>query len=75
MYLITISHPKHGFREFEGINKVSYKNLLGEETELTGEEIFTHDYPSSVKLRLFSDKSSYTINKEFIGIIEVTRAD
>lgn len=58
--------------EFEHINKVSFTTAVSNVT-LEGDNIFTYMYPTHYDLHLFSETDAYTISKDSIEIIQVTK--
>lgn len=72
MYTVSIQDSKGGYLEFEHIIKITYSNSLGN-TTLEGEDIFTHMYPTHYDLHLFSETDAYTVSKDAIKFIQVSK--
>jgi len=72
MFTLKIQDLQGGFMEFNGIKKITYSNSI-DTVSLEGDEIFNHEYPTCYNLHLYSDKSSYTVDKKNISIIEVIK--
>lgn len=72
MYTFTIQDSKGGYLEFEHIVKVSYSTAASNFT-LEGEDIFTHMYSTNYNLHLFSASDAYTVSKNSIETIQVTK--
>ena len=52
----------------EGINKVIYR-IVGIETVVEGEDILTHQFPTSCTLHLYSEDRNYSISND--GLISI----
>lgn len=72
MYTIVIQDHSGRDIKFRNIIKVSYSDGYKDHF-LEKEDIFTHLYPISYNLHLFSDVNAYTIGSENISIIEVQK--
>lgn len=73
MYTFKIQDVKGDFIEFDGIEKVTYNNYLGDDVCVKGDDIFSHEYPTHVTLHLFSAKSTITVDKENVSVLEVVK--
>lgn len=74
MYIVSIYNKSNKqVATYEGIHTIKYSDLLNEVTTVVGEEILTHDFPTSCSYQLLSDNGNYSIDDSIIGTFEVTK--
>lgn len=75
MYTFEITDKNGKCTEYKHIIKVSYTAPIpGEkETIIEGEDLFTHKYKNYYDLYLYSENESFTIFKNVISAIKVTK--
>lgn len=74
MYKIQIYNTsKKIISTYDRIHTVKYKDLLGEPVIVSGSDMLTHEFPTSVNYQLLSDEGNYSIDKSVIGTFEVKK--
>lgn len=58
---------------YERIHTVNYTDVTGDVTTVSGEELLTHNFPTSCNYQLLSNDGNYSIDESVIGTFEVTR--
>lgn len=72
MYRIQIyDKSKKLIATYERIHTVKYVEIYGEPVTVSGIEMLTHKFPTSVNYQLLSDDGNYSIDKSIIGTFEV----
>ena len=55
------------------IHTVKYIDFLGDSISVTGEDLLTHEFPTSRDYHLFSKDGNYSIDHSVIGTFEVVK--
>ena len=71
MYTFTIQAPNGNASEYKHIVKVEYSAAA--KVSLEGDAIFTHNYKTCYDLHLFSEQDAYTVSKNAIEIIQISK--
>ena len=72
MFTITFNFSGKETKEYQHITKVKYFNVVSD-TEVVGDDIFTHDFPLSADMQLFSENKTYKISSNGLKSIEVEK--
>lgn len=72
MYTFKFIYTDKTYQSYNNIVKVEYSTYHMPVT-LTGEEVFSHDYPLSYDLHLFSENKNYKVSHEGLKSIEVEK--
>lgn len=74
MYTViaTYSDKNTRYREINHVTKITYR-LVKFDYEVTGGEILTHEFPTTVPLRLFSETQQTIIYPDKIIDLQITK--
>lgn len=73
MYTFKFTYSNNTYKEFKHIQMVEYYNYLKEIVVVNNEEILNHRFPVDCDMYLYSKNSSYTVNKNGLIFISVTK--
>lgn len=72
MYCFWIAHKSGEESQYSGIVRAEY-SIAGMEQVVEGDDIFTHKFPTTSNLYLFSDDCTSSIDGNDISSISVTK--
>lgn len=74
MYKVSIyNKSKKMVAVYDKIHTIKYVDILGEIITVSGEEIMTHNFPTTRNYQLLSDDGNYSIDESIIGTFEITK--
>lgn len=74
MYTVTVTYSDKNirYREINHVTKITY-HLVTFDYEIVGDEILTHEFPTSTPLRLFSETQQTIIYPDKIIDLQITK--